>query len=154
MDVFPGVSFAQKAAANFSINFKGPFLFDTNSIPNYRADTENRMTNIPPELVAMCLSFAASSPGAVLEYRLVRTYIRHQYLQELDLNISFLGIKTFRRASSEQRRMATIVHEKMAVAELQVEVEVVAHIVQATICGGHHVIVGRWERRKQKQTHR
>jgi hypothetical protein len=70
MDAFPGVGFVSSGLL-FATNFKGPFMFDPTTIPNYRADTSDRLDSIPKEVVVTCLCYAATSPGLALHLRQV-----------------------------------------------------------------------------------
>jgi hypothetical protein len=70
MDAFPGVGFVSSGLL-FATNFKGPFMFDPTTIPNYRADTADRLDSIPKEVVVTCLCYAATSPGLALHLRQV-----------------------------------------------------------------------------------
>lgn len=71
MDVFPGISFEKTARIEFTANFTGPFKLDPRTILNYRADTADRLSKIPSEILAQCLYYVSNDPSELLLPRLV-----------------------------------------------------------------------------------
>lgn len=89
MDCFPGVSFSDDSAVEFTVNFTGWFKFDVTSIPDYRNDHACRLGAAPIEVIAQIFYYAAETPMQVAEWRKVkkiswnfqRNFSRMAYLQ-------------------------------------------------------------------------
>jgi hypothetical protein len=56
MDCFPGVTFSKNSDVSFSVNFIGPFAFDTSTILDYRHDKNCYIDQLPSEILAVILS--------------------------------------------------------------------------------------------------
>lgn len=57
MDCFPGITCTDDADVSFSVNFVGPFLFDTGEIPDYsQAPKHCYINELPREILATILS--------------------------------------------------------------------------------------------------
>jgi hypothetical protein len=55
MECFPGVTFSKNSDVSFSVNFVGPFAFDTSTIPDYRHDKHCYIDELPSEILAVIL---------------------------------------------------------------------------------------------------
>ncbi len=71
-----GVCFTKQCSIRFKAHMRGTYLFDLNSVPNYRNERKNYLEEVPREIPLLLLSWLARAPADLVLLRQVRKSVK------------------------------------------------------------------------------